>query len=99
MTALISKLPGNQALSSHRFSFIPEFDLLFKDLEDAQQTAYERAMNRDAFLTASSSPQLPGNKLHSCQAIPSLSVAGLSAQTALITCTIGHSAARSDSDC
>lgn len=56
-------------------------------------------MNRDAFLTASSGPRHPHDKLHSCRALPSLSVAGLSAQTALITCSIGQSAAISDSDC
>lgn len=56
-------------------------------------TAHECPVNRDAYLTGSTSLQHLCYKLHSCQAIQSLSVAGLSVQTASIIRTIGQSAA------
>lgn len=53
-------------------------------------------MNHDAYLTGSTSLQHLCYKLHSCRAIPSLTVAGPSVQTALIIRTIGQSAAIPD---
>lgn len=53
-------------------------------------------MNHDAYLTGSTTLQHLCHKLHSRRAIPSLSVAGPSVQTALIIRAIGQSAAISD---
>lgn len=50
-------------------------------------------MNRDAYLTGSTMLQYLQYKLHSCRAVQSLSVAGLTVQTASIIRTIGQSAA------
>lgn len=50
-------------------------------------------MNRDAYLTGSTSLQHLRYKLHSRRAVQSLSVAGLCVQTASIIRTIGQSAA------
>lgn len=58
--------PPGHAASSHHLSLIPEFDLLLKELEDVQSKARERPTDRGAFLTASSGPQHPGDKRHSC---------------------------------
>lgn len=97
----IQNLHQNQAQQPHLLSFIqevwPSVQRFNKWLSRAHSlTAYECPMNRDAYLTGSTSLQHLCYKLHSCRAIPSLTVAGPSVQTALIIRTIGQSVAISD---
>lgn len=81
MPPFIENLHQNQAQLPHLFSFIqevrPSVQRFNKWLSRAHSlTAYECPMNRDAYLTGSTSLQHLSYKLHSCRAIPSLTVAG-----------------------